>query len=368
MTSTPSLGPIRFEPIIREKIWGGHSLRTRLAKSVLPEAPAGESWEVSGFAGDRTRVISGGPKGATLDDLIASHGRDLLGPVVPNRAFPLLFKFIDAGDRLSVQVHPDDAGARANGWGDFGKTECWYVVDAAPGQEIVMGFKEGVTREDVRRGIEAATLDTLLNYLRIEPGDVLFVPAGTVHAILGGTLLYEIQESSDTTFRLYDWGRTGAGGAPRPLHVEESLQVLDMTWHDRHKIPPLAVHDGAGWAHLFRVACRYFALEEFRFSAAVTIALPPKQSFKTLAVLSGAGTLLYDGGEISLGLGQSVLVPASQKSVRLQAGQDMHVLLTSVPDLKTEVIGPLQKQGFSNDEIEMLGGHRPVNDLASVLH
>ena len=211
-------------------------------------------------------MVADGPlAGTALGRLVAESADELLGKIETFGTFPLLFKFIDARDRLSVQVHPDDAQARENGWGEFGKTECWYVVDAKKDARIVVGFKENVTPKAISRAIENGSLHELLNSMPVKSGDVLFVPAGTVHAIMEGTVLYEIQETSDTTLRLYDWGRVDGAGKPRQLHVRDALTVIDTIAHDAHyRIPPITLEE-RGCLHSYCAACRYFAVERYRF-------------------------------------------------------------------------------------------------------
>ncbi len=359
--------PLLFNPIYKSKIWGGQSLREKLGKNLPESQPIGESWEISGYGDDQTVVCDGEFSGKTLGEVFRQLGADLVGPRVgTDMPFPLLYKFIDAHDKLSVQVHPTDKQAVTNGWGDYGKTECWYVVDAKPDARIVVGFRDGVTPEDVRRCIKDVTLDSILNYIPVTAGDVLFMPAGTVHAILDGTLIYEVQETSDTTFRLYDWGRLDESGVSRPLHIEESLQVLDTSYHTEHKIPSVECPDIPGGYHAYRVACRYFALEEFRLPAGATITPAAKSSFCGITVLDGS---LQIGNEHSVRLekGRSMLIPAAAEGFALTADASVHFMLSYVPDLTGDVVEPLRKCRVSDDTILRLGGARSSNDLVACL-
>jgi mannose-6-phosphate isomerase len=299
--------------------------------------------------------------------LIDTFGTSLLGRLGIHDALPLLYKFIDANDNLSVQVHPDDTRARSNGWGNFGKTECWYIVDARPGAQIIVGLREGVGKGDVEEGIRTNTLDGLLNRIPISPGDMLFMPAGTVHAILEGTLIYEVQESSDTTFRLYDWGRTDADGVSRPLHIPESLAVLDTHYHERHKIAPVTLEPAAGVRRSFRIACTYFVVEEYEMEAGSREVLPPKRSFQVLSVLREKIALSWPGGTSTVETGETVLIPAALTRVSVGAPEGARFLASSVPELRTEVIEPLRHHGVADSAIALLGGNPRKNDLLPLL-
>ncbi|HEV2581789.1 MAG TPA: type I phosphomannose isomerase catalytic subunit, partial [Ktedonobacteraceae bacterium] len=217
--------PIKLASSLHETIWGGRRFERDGWKQLPPGgAPIGEAWET-----EINTVAQNQPyRGKTLGALVEEFGAALLGQqaiTAFGRRFPLLAKFIDANAKLSVQVHPDDAYAAQHEGGKLGKTECWYILAAAPGASIVHGFKENTSREAVRRAIESVALESLLEEVPVAPGDVIFVPAGTVHAIGSGVMLYELQEYSDITYRMYDYGRLTAAGTPRELHIAQSLAV-----------------------------------------------------------------------------------------------------------------------------------------------
>jgi mannose-6-phosphate isomerase len=278
-----------------------------------------------------------------------------------------LYKFIDASQKLSVQVHPSDEQARRMGVGTRGKTECWYVVDAAPGAIIVVGFKEPSTREKIAQAVASGTLDTLLNCISVAPGDVLFVPAGTVHAICENTLIYEVQQTSDVTYRLFDWNRLEADGKPRALHVAESLDVLDYNAHDKHRLPPVKIEDFIHGEHLVRVVCRYFALEEYRVRHAAEFKLPVRTSFQAVTILSGSVTVSINKNEIQLHRGESALLPASDTSVLCRADAGAHLLVSWVPDIESDIIQPLREKGIADQVIALLGGCSLTNDIMPLL-
>jgi mannose-6-phosphate isomerase len=363
------LPPLSFKPQYKATVWGGQNLKTILAKDIPESGAFGESWELSDFGIDSSMCLTPGFTDFSLRKLLEHYGHELAGSAPASPPFPLLYKFIDAHDRLSVQVHPDDEQARVHEWGDFGKTECWYIVAAKPQAEIIIGVKEGVSVDDVAQGVGNNTLESLLNRIPIRTGDVLFIPAGTVHAILDGTLLYEVQETSNTTFRLYDWGRVDSTGAPRELHISEALQVLDTTYHRQHTIPPVTVEQSNGVTHLFRAACRYFALEEYYFAANTDVPLPPKKSFAVLSALAGAFSLTVNGTSFSYSQGETVLIPATCCAVPIDLSGDAQtrILLSTVPDLKREVIDYLRNLEIADAMILALGGSASHNDLNPLL-
>lgn len=358
------LSPLVFDPIFKEKVWGGHALKQRLDKAAPAGVLIGESWEISAVPGDESIVSMGPMAGKTLPEICAKEAAKLLGNIPRPEIFPLLNKFIDANGRLSIQVHPDDAQARSMSAGMFGKTECWYIVDAKPGAELICGFKKGVQFSDVTTALYDNTLPSLCNFTAVKPGDVVFVPAGTVHAPLGNVLIYEVQQSSDTTFRLYDWGRLGKDGNPRALHIDAALSVLDLTYHSRHVIEPLPLPGPLSAYHALRVACRNFALEEYKFPGTCELMLPAKQSFQVITVLSGSLTLAHTA---IIDKGESVLVPAAMGAVQCAGRLNTHLLVSYVPDLLAEIISPLKQQHVPDETIEALGGNPFKNDLKPLL-
>ncbi len=254
--------PIRLEASLHETIWGGRRLERDGWKRLPPgEIAIGEAWET-----EVSTIAQNEPyTGKTLGALVEEYGAELLGEQVIaifGQRFPLLAKFIDANAKLSVQVHPDDSYADRYESGKLGKTEFWYILDAAPGASIVHGFKAPTSRREVQQAIEAVTLENLLYEVPVSAGDVIFVPAGTVHAIGGGILLYELQEYSDITYRMYDYGRLTASGKPRDLHVERSLDVARFDRSTRVKMQPVSLRGGPGYTDRCLVACKYFVTHE----------------------------------------------------------------------------------------------------------
>lgn len=218
---------IRFQPIYQERVWGGRGLQSKLGR-VLPEDKViGESWEVVDRP-EACSVVSGGSfEGKSLRELILSDGADIMGPDYPaEKPFPVLVKWLDCQQRLSLQVHPP--ADIASDLGGESKTENWYIAAAESGAAILAGLKAGVTREQFESALEDDTLEPLVHRIPVQPGDSMFVPSGRIHAIDAGNLILEVQENSDTTYRVYDWGRVGLDGKPRQLHVEQSLRSIDF--------------------------------------------------------------------------------------------------------------------------------------------
>jgi mannose-6-phosphate isomerase len=323
-----SLHPLRFEPIFKRLIWGGRRLATVLRKPIGEGSEYAESWEISDHRADVSRVADGPFAGSTLRDLVRLHGDDLFGSALgPREQFPLLVKFIDAQQDLSVQVHPDDAGGRrlAN---DNGKTETWVIVHAEPGSKIYAGLKPGTTREDMARAIEGGTVESLLHSFPARKGDCILIPAGTVHAIGAGVVLAEFQQMSDATFRLHDWNRVGHDGQPRQLHIAESLESIDF---EAGPISPtlttLEPMPGGTRERLSR--SEYFALERLTLDGSTTIGEPDR--FTILLGIEGEVEVRSGDVTVTLELGQTMLLPASIGPCRVTPRGSATLLTCVVP-------------------------------------
>lgn len=311
------LQPIRLEASLHETIWGGRRLEQRGWKGLPAGKTIGESWET-----ELNTVAQNEPyAGKTLKMLVEELGPALLGEqaiaIVGNR-FPLLAKFIDANNALSVQVHPDDAYASRYEHGKLGKTEFWYILDAEPGSTIVHGFKSATSRAAVQQAIETATLEQLLHYEPVSAGDVIFVPAGTVHAIGSGVLLYEVQEYSDITYRMYDYGRVNVAGIPRELHIEQALNVCHYDRSAGVKIQPTAMTGGAGYTERCLIACPYFVTRELTFQdqrmSHGYMKGRTRDSCIVLSSIGAQGNIRYGKNfecVEALGSGQTMVLPAA---------------------------------------------------------
>ncbi|OXU15889.1 type I phosphomannose isomerase catalytic subunit [Sedimentisphaera salicampi] len=217
--------PIKFEPILVEKVWGGNSICRKFLNNPSDNRKIGESWLLSDIPGARSRIVNGELKGLSINEIVEKYPSELFGGKFALGSFPLMIKIIDAGDRLSLQVHPDQKTCEETGKGNP-KTECWYILDAEPDSFIYKGLKEGVTPDQLRQGIETSDCERLLQKVHVKPGECHFIPSGTFHAIGSGILIAEIQQPSDTTYRVYDWGRMGQDGSPRQLHIKEALDCI----------------------------------------------------------------------------------------------------------------------------------------------
>lgn len=305
--------PIRFRPYLKTVIWGGDRICSY--KGIhQPEPNIGESWEISAVPGHESVVEKGTYEGLTLTALIRDFGASLLGDSVVEKYghnFPLLVKLIDANDNLSVQVHPDDelAMKRHN---SMGKTEMWYIIDSAPEARIYAGLSLEMSPEEYELRVASDTLTEALAVHDSHPGDVFFLPAGRVHAIGAGNLLAEIQESSDITYRIYDYGRRDKDGNPRELHTELARDAIDFKVLPDYKNPPLP--EGETKCEL--VSCDHFTTHRLLVDGDYEIRMD-RSSFSILMCLEGEVTVSYPSGEMKLSQGQTVLMPAVLNSFGL---------------------------------------------------
>ena len=321
------LYPLRFEPILRQLIWGGRRLGTVLHKTIGSESDYAESWELSDYQ-DKVSVVSDGPlAGTTLRELVRSRGDELLGPAMGRREqFPLLVKFIDANQNLSVQVHPDDEEARRLA-GDSGKTEAWVILAAEPGSAIYAGLEAGVGPGDLNEAIHSGIVEPLLHRFDAKPGDSILIEAGTVHAIGAGVLLVEVQQMSDATFRVYDWNRIGPDGKPRQLHIREAMQSIDFQRGPVGPVAPVVEEiEGVGSReHLAR--SRYFALDRLKIRRPTTVGSHDR--FTVLMGLEGSADLAQGRWSGRLDFGQTILLPAAVGPCEI-VPRDGAVILTCV--------------------------------------
>lgn len=328
--SQTHLYPLVTRPRFAHPIWGGTFLATWLDLPLPHPERLGEIWLVY----DTNPIREGPLAGKTLAQVTDAFGAALVGERTVARYgadFPLLAKFIDAADRLSIQVHPDDAYAHtyeaASGF--HGKTEAWYILHAAPDADVVYGLARHSNRAELAAAIAAGELEPLLRRLPVAPGDTVFVPAGTLHAINAGIVLFEIQQKSDLTYRVYDYGRIDAAtGQPRTLHIDKALDVTDYAPAPRGVVPPLSLAEGRD----LLVACASFALERLTIAAPVEYPVDPA-TFEILTVIAGSATLRWNVGARDLRRGEAVVVPACLGGYTLLPAGEVRILRAYVPDL-----------------------------------
>jgi mannose-6-phosphate isomerase len=317
MASTP-LYPFRFEPIFKSALWGGRRLAT-LFPGAPAEGPIGEAWVLSDQGDNVSRVAEGPLAGTTLRELMRDRREDLLGSsLAHDDTFPLLLKFIDAREHLSVQVHPDDELAQTLAAVPRGKTEAWVVLHAEPGSRIFAGLKKGVDRARLERAVADGTTADLLYTFAPNVGDCVYLPAGTVHALGGGITIFEVQQTSDTTYRLFDWNRTDAKtGRPRELHIENALTSIDFSRGPVHAVKTNRIPTGCGFVEPL-VRCQYFSLD--RQHTAAPIELPPFRCC-VLVGLRGRVILNHRSGRQPFGPHDVVLIPHCEEVELIPEGQ-----------------------------------------------
>ena len=316
--------PIKFKPVFKQTIWGGRRLGRQLGKPIGPEADYAESWEVVDHGNDQSTVENGPLAGQTLAELIAGHRHWLMGDDVPQGSFPLLLKYLDCNRVLSVQVHPCDEFGSQMETPDLGKTEAWYIVAAEPDSLIYAGLKPGVDRQALETAIERGETEQALHSFHPSVGDIIFIPAGTVHALGAGLLVAEIQQSSDTTFRLFDWNRVDSSGQTRPLHLAQGLQVTD---YQSGPVAPRRCDPSVdGWQQI--VECEKFVLRVIE-RGRDTVAGDRK--FHIVTVPRGEATLRSSEGVMQLTTGSTVLLPAEINSCDVSVAGDSTVLEAHLP-------------------------------------
>ena len=343
--------PLLLERHLDGRVWGGQKLAPFLGlPRPYPERIA-ESWQVF----DANKVLNGPLAGMTLAQVTEQLAEKLVGSLpfgMRGADFPLLAKFIDAQQDLSIQVHPNDEYAHRVEvhTGFYGKNEAWVILEAEPGAELFYHLARPVTRAEFAAAVQtgALALTSLLNRRPVKAGDVIFVPAGTLHTINAGVTLFEIQQKSDLTYRVYDYGRLGNDGRPRPLHLEKALDVIAFNRPPPPPLRPLPLTPGGEQTLL--LAGRHFALERWQLSYSMAAATRPT-SLDILTLVAGQGTLSWDGGELPLKTGESVVLPAVLGAYQMVPRPALTLLRCYVPDLERDVKKRLREQGYSETQI-----------------
>lgn len=324
-----TLYPLKFKTIFKDKIWGGEKIKTLLGKDFDPLPNCGETWELSGVKGDISEVANGSLAGTLLTDIIGQYPQQLLGGRILKtygQEFPLLIKFIDANQDLSIQVHPNDELAKKR-HDSFGKTEMWYIIQADEGASLISGFNRELDRETYKKYFEAGRLTEILNREEVQAGDVFFLPAGRVHTIGKGLLLAEIQQTSDITYRIYDFDRVDDQGNKRELHVEEALDAIDYKKYEHYKTP---YHNKLN-EPVPLVSCPYFSTNKLELKAALNVNHTGLDCFKIYICLEGQAAIQYPGGEEHLKAGEVVLMPAAIDLYRIETSSGCTLLESYIP-------------------------------------
>ena len=310
------LYPLKFHPLFKDKIWGGQKIKTHMSLDFSPLPNCGEAWVLSGVKDNETVVSEGWLEGNHLNELVEIYMDELVGEKAFDKhgeEFPLLIKIIDSNDWLSIQVHPDDelAKKRHNG---SGKTEMWYVLQADMNAELISGFNQKMNRELYLKHLENKALPEIMNFEKVKTGDVFYMPSGRVHALGPGVLLAEIQQTSDITYRIYDWDRMDAQGKPRELHTESALDAIDFNFYDDHRIKADIKPDRTSPV----VKSQYFTTNMLRLTRPLPKDYSELNSFVIYLCCSGSASVEFAGGTSALNKGECLLIPATLKRIAIK--------------------------------------------------
>jgi mannose-6-phosphate isomerase len=319
-----ALYPLKFKTIYKDKIWGGQKIKTYLHKDFGSLPNCGETWEISGVKSDVSVVDGGALDGSSLAGVLEQYGAELVGQKVYRHfgnIFPLLVKFIDANEDLSIQVHPDDKLAKER-HNSFGKTEMWYVIEADPGSTLIAGFNQELTQEKYLEVFNSGHLTDVLNKEDVKAGDVFFLPAGRVHTIGKGLLIAEIQQTSDITYRIYDFDRVDDKGNKRELHTQEALAAIDYKHYPEYKTSYQPKKDET----VKLVTCPYFTTNLLDFTHSTSKDYSTLDSFVIHVCVEGAYTIKYNGEVYSVKMGECILLPKSIDQVELETTSGFKIL------------------------------------------
>lgn len=323
-----------MQPVLVERVWGGRRLADLLNKAIPAGRRIGESWEVADHPHGRSTIMAGPFAGKTLRWLLEHHGADVLGQqefaLGGAARFPVMVKFIDATDRLSIQVHPDDDYAGAHHPGESGKTECWCVIHAEAESWVIDGFRPGVGRDDLAAALAKGRIEDLVTTRPVKAGDFLWIPAGLVHGLGPGVVLAEVQQNSDVTYRVHDWNRKGADGRPRELHVPQALEAIRFAGDLLPAGGRGRTADETGLAIDHLVDCHAFSLSRIRLDRRPWAA-DTGQAYAVLVTLAGAARLATEEGSMEIRAGDTVVIPAGANEYVLEAAEGLSVLVAAPP-------------------------------------
>lgn len=323
------LYPLKFTPVFKDKIWGGQKIKTSLDIDYGNLPNCGEAWMISGVEGNPTLVSNGFLAGNELNELVEIYMGDLVGDKVYDEygiEFPLLIKFIDANDWLSIQVHPDDELAAKRKIGR-GKTEMWYILEADEEAQLIAGFNQKMNKEKYLKHLEDKTLKEILNFEPVKKGDVFYIPAGRVHALGPGILLAEIQQTSDTTYRIYDWDRIDASGLQRELHTEEALDAIDFEFHKKYRTDYKPVTNKT----IPVIKSPYFVTGLITLNNPIKKYYEELDSFVIYILLEGSLTVKWEHGEIQMKKGETVVIPNALNTLQLIPANSVKLLEVYIP-------------------------------------
>jgi mannose-6-phosphate isomerase len=310
------LYPLKFETVLKEKVWGGNALVSRYNKKPANATNIGESWEISAITDNQSVISNGFLAGNNIEEIIEVYMGDITGDSIYEKfgnEFPLLIKFIEAREDLSIQVHPGNDLARKR-HNAYGKTEMWYILESENGTKIYTGFKDGVTKEEYTGALNSGKLADILNIEDVEPGDTFFTPSGRIHAIGAGTVLVEIQQTSDITYRIFDWNRKGSGKEKRELHTELALDAIDFTSTGKSKIRK----DPELNKSVNLVSCEFFNTDIIRFNSTINKEFYLNDSFVVYICIEGEFLIRWDESSEKVIKGETVLLPAMIKEIKLE--------------------------------------------------
>jgi mannose-6-phosphate isomerase len=318
------LYPLKFETVLKEKVWGGNALATHFNKKTNGSDHIGESWELSAIADDQSVISNGFLAGNNIEELIEVYMGDITGDQIYEKfgnEFPLLIKFIEAQEDLSIQVHPNDNLAKKRHKA-YGKTEMWYILECKKNSKIYTGFKPGVTKEIYEDALKNNRIEDIMNVETPEPGNAFFTPAGRVHAIGAGIVLVEIQQTSDITYRIFDWNRKGTGKGKRELHTDLALDAIDFNQNGSNKLSKLPVINN----NLNLVNCEFFNTNLLWFNKAIDKEYHFIDSFVVYICIDGEFQICWDGNTEKVIKGETVLLPAMIKEVTLKPLNEARLL------------------------------------------
>ncbi|HPE33507.1 MAG TPA: mannose-6-phosphate isomerase [Bacteroidales bacterium] len=322
------LYPLKFKPLFKEKIWGGTKIKDVLGMDIQHLSNCGEAWVLSGVTNNETIVKEGFLEGNELNELIEVYMEDLVGEKVFDKyknEFPILVKFIDANDYLSIQVHPDDALAQKRGLGN-GKTEMWYIISADEGSELIAGFSRKLDQDSYLSHLKNKTLNEVLNIEKVEAGNVFFMPAGRIHALGPGILLAEIQQTSDVTYRIYDYDRKDSNGQLRELHIEEALEAIDFTVYDDYRSQYPEIKNKS--VELVNQPC--FTTNLMNLNQSFHRDYGQLDSFVILTCVEGKSEIQYPEGKTNLRAGECLLVPAIMDQLLIKPNNETKIMETFI--------------------------------------